>query len=38
MSFTLTGLSSDAQSMFSKLGNDAFKGGFKNPNIASAVV
>ena len=37
MSFTLTGLSSDAQSMFSKLGNDAFKGGFKNPNIASAV-
>jgi len=23
--------------MFSKLGNDAFKGGFKNPNIASAV-
>ena len=37
MSFTLTGLSSNAQSMFSKLGNDAFKGGFKNPNIASAV-
>lgn len=36
MSITLTGLSSDAQSMFSKLGNDAFKGGFKNPNIASA--
>ena len=36
MSITLTGLSNDAQSMFSKLGNDAFKGGFKNPNIASA--
>lgn len=36
MSFTLSGLSSDAQSMFSKLGNDAFKGGLKNPNIASA--
>lgn len=38
MSFTLTGLSSDAQSMFSKLGNDAFKGGLKNPNIASAAI
>ena len=38
MSFTLTGLSSDAQSMFSKLGNDAFKGGLKNPNIASATM
>ena len=32
----LEGLSSDARNMFSKLGNDAFKGGFKNPNIASA--
>ena len=38
MSFTLSGLSSDAQSMFSKLGNDAFKGGLKNPNIASSVI
>lgn len=38
MSFTLTGLSSDAQSMFSKLGNDAFKGGLKNPNIASGAM
>ena len=38
MSFTLTGLSSDAQSMFSKLGNNAFKGGLKNPNIASGAM
>lgn len=34
----LEGLSSDAKGMFSKLGNDAFKGGLKNPNIASGAI
>lgn len=34
----LEGLSSDAKGMFSKLGNNAFKGGLKNPNIASGAM
>lgn len=34
----LEGLSSNAEGMFSKLGNNAFEGGLKNPNIASGAM